>query len=44
MANKRKAFEVVTWPCSEDYEKNPAIVDPAFDLIKGPEGPSELNE
>ena len=44
MANNTKAFEVVTWPCCEDYEKNPTIVDPAFDLIKGPEGPSGLGE
>jgi hypothetical protein len=44
MANKRKPFEIGTLPCSGDYVKNPSIVLPAFDLIKGPEGPSGLKE
>ena len=33
---KRNAFEVATWPCSEEYLKNPSIVDPAFELLEGP--------
>jgi hypothetical protein len=44
MTNKRKAFEIATWPCSEDYVKNPSIILPAFELLTGPEGPSGLNE
>jgi hypothetical protein len=44
MENKIKAFEVATWPCSEDYVKNPSIVQPAFELLTGPEGPSGLTE
>jgi len=41
---KRNAFEVATWPCSEEYLKNPSIVDPAFELLEGPEGRWGLTE
>jgi len=44
MTNKMKAFEVTTWPCSEEYVKNQSIVQPALDLLTGPEGPSGLTE
>lgn len=43
MASK-KVFEIVTWPCSENYQKDPSIAQPPYELIKGPEGPSGLNE
>ena len=44
MAKQRHAFEVVTWPCSEEYVKDPSIVNAAFELLAGPGGPSGLNE
>jgi hypothetical protein len=44
MTNKIKAFEVATWPCSEEYVKNQSIINPAFDLLTGPEGPEGLSE
>lgn len=44
MMNKMKAFEVATWPCSEEYVKNQSILNPAFELLTGPEGPSGLTE
>lgn len=44
MTNKIKAFEVATWPCSEEYMKNQSIIRPAFDLLTGPEGPLGLSE
>lgn len=44
MMNKMKAFEIATWPCSEEYVKNQSILRPAFDLLTGPEGPSGLSE
>lgn len=39
-----KAFEIATWPCSEEYVKDQSIVCPAFDLLTGPEGPEGLTE
>ena len=44
MANKRKAFEIGSLPCSEAYVKDPTILLPAFEYLKGPQGPSGVNE
>ena len=41
---QRNAFEVATWPCSEEYVKNPSIIRPAFELLVGSEGREGLSE
>jgi len=45
MTNKKKTFEVVFWPCSEEYVKDVSIIlDPAFEHLVGPGGPTGVNE
>ena len=41
---QKSAFEVATWPCSEEYVKNPSIIRPAFELLVGSEGRWGLSE
>jgi len=44
MGNKRNAFEVAFWPCSEEYVKNPSMIQPAFETLTRSGGPSGLEE
>ncbi|KAI0252377.1 hypothetical protein BJV78DRAFT_1202466 [Lactifluus subvellereus] len=44
MTNKKNTFEVIFWPCSEEYVKDVSIVDPAFEHLAGPGGPAGVNE
>ncbi|KAI0304480.1 hypothetical protein B0F90DRAFT_1706143 [Multifurca ochricompacta] len=44
MANKRNAFEVGTWPCSEEYVKNISMIHSAFEQLVGPKGRQGLDE
>jgi hypothetical protein len=43
MTNKN-AFEVAFWPYSEEYMEDVSILDPAFELATGPDGPAGINE
>jgi hypothetical protein len=43
MMNKN-TFEVIFWPCSEEYVKDVSIVDPALGQLVGPGGPAGVNE
>ncbi|KAI9464965.1 hypothetical protein BJY52DRAFT_1221084 [Lactarius psammicola] len=36
--NKRNAFEIATWPCSEEYLKDQSIVHPALRMLDGQPG------
>jgi hypothetical protein len=44
MTNEKNAFEVAFWPCSEEYVKDVSILDPAFEQLTGPGGPTGINE
>ena len=41
MPNQRNAFEIATWPCSEEYLKDQSIVHPALEMLDGQPGLDE---